>query len=175
MDRDNSADNTKKIIASVVVLVAVVLATVSVNALSKKDARTATIDTGSKTTTPSTDTTTNTTTPSTPDTTSAPAADTQAYTDGTYAATGSYTSPGGTEAIKISITIQADTVTATSAQGLANDRDAEVYQQSFIEGYKSLVIGKKLDSISLSRVSGSSLTSRGFNNALNQIKDQAQS
>lgn len=96
------------------------------------------------------------------------------YKDGTYKATGSYDSPGGTESITISVTLKDDVVTATSATSGANDDNAQEYQSAFIEGYKSLVIGKKINTISLSRVSGSSLTSQGFNNALTKIEAEAQ-
>ena len=47
-------------------------------------------------------------------------------------------------------------------------------EQQFIDGYKSLVVGKDISSISLNRVSGSSLTSQGFNSAIQKIKSQAQ-
>jgi hypothetical protein len=69
--------------------------------------------------------------------------------------------------------LQNGVITGTSATGGANDPEASQYQSQFISGYKSLVVGKSIDSVSLSRVSGSSLTSQGFNNALQQIKNQA--
>jgi len=43
----------------------------------------------------------------------------------------------------------------------------------FISGYKPYVIGKNIDTISLDRVSGSSLTPAAFNEALGQIKTEA--
>jgi hypothetical protein len=64
-------------------------------------------------------------------------------------------------------------VTDTSAISGANDSDARDFQSQFIGGYKKLVVGKKIDSIRLSHVSGSSLTSQGFNDAIGQIKSQA--
>lgn len=94
--------------------------------------------------------------------------------DGTYKATGSYTSPGGNEEITVSVTIKDGVVTDTSATSGANDPTAKQYQGEFIAGYKDQVVGKKVNTIKLSRVAGSSLTSQGFNSALQQIQQQAQ-
>ena len=103
------------------------------------------------------------------------ASDSGSYKDGAYTATGSYDSPGGTEKITISVTLKDGTVTDTSAKGGAVDAEGEEYQSQFIAAYKDQVIGKNINNISLSRVSGSSLTSQGFNNALSQIKQEAAS
>jgi uncharacterized protein with FMN-binding domain len=97
------------------------------------------------------------------------------YKDGTYTATGKYNSPGGTETITVHVTLASDAVTETSAESGANDPTAQEFQDDFISGYKALVVGKNISSISLSHVSGSSLTSQGFNSALAQIKSQAKS
>lgn len=102
-----------------------------------------------------------------------PGGETQTYENGTYSATGSYDTPGGEESITVSVTIVDDVITATNAQASGNDHDSEEYQSMFIANYKSLIIGKSIDSVSLSRVSGSSLTSNGFNDALDAIKQQA--
>lgn len=95
------------------------------------------------------------------------------YKDGTYQATGSYSSPAGTESIGISVTVQDDVVTATSATSQAQDNDSKAYQQDFISAYSSYVVGKKLSDIHLGVVAGSSLTPNGFNQALETIKQQA--
>jgi uncharacterized protein with FMN-binding domain len=97
------------------------------------------------------------------------------YKNGTYNATGTYDSPGGQESIKLSLTLDNNVVTATSATAEANDPTATSYQDLFIGAYKTKVIGKKISSINLSNVSGSSLTSQGFDNALQQIEKQAKS
>jgi uncharacterized protein with FMN-binding domain len=103
--------------------------------------------------------------------------DTQAtkgtFKDGNYTATGNYVSPGGHESITVKVTLKDGVVTDTSAISGANDSDARDFQSQFIGGYKKLVVGKKIDSIRLSHVSGSSLTSQGFNDAIGQIKSQA--
>lgn len=96
-----------------------------------------------------------------------------AYKDGQYTATGSYVSPGGSERITIQVTLKDGVVAGTAATSGASDPEGQEYQNQFIQGYKKLVVGKPIDSISLSRVSGSSLTSQGFNDALKQIEQQA--
>jgi len=95
------------------------------------------------------------------------------YKDGSYTATGSYDSPGGTESITVSVTLQSDVITASSAQPGARDDEAKEFQDEFIANYKPLVVGKDITSVRLSNVAGSSLTSQGFNAALSRIKSQA--
>lgn len=95
------------------------------------------------------------------------------FKDGSYTATGSYESPGGNESITVHVTLQNGVITASSADSGAQDPEASEYQSMFISGYKSHVVGKKIASVNLSRVSGSSLTSQGFNEAIKQIENQA--
>ncbi len=95
------------------------------------------------------------------------------YKSGTYTATGSYISPGGTEQIEVSITLDGDIIKDTSVNPRPASTTSPIYQGEFARGYKVMVIGKDIDDVKLSRVSGSSLTSRGFHDALNQIKNQA--
>lgn len=100
--------------------------------------------------------------------------DTSSYKDGTYKATGSYLSPGGRESIELTVTIKDGVITGTSVKNNATDREAKDHQELFSGHYKELIVGKKISDVeSLSRVAGSSLTSNGFNNALDQIKDDA--
>lgn len=99
---------------------------------------------------------------------------TNKYKNGVYTATGKYDSPAGLESIGVSITIDNGVITSSSVTANATNNRSYRYQQAFIDGYKKLVVGKNIDTISLDRVSGSSLTPAGFNNALDQIKQQAQ-
>jgi uncharacterized protein with FMN-binding domain len=101
------------------------------------------------------------------------ATDTAEYEDGTYNATGSYLSPGGTESIELTVVIKDDVITDTTLVELAKDRDAKEHQELFAQHYKDLVVGKKINGLSLSRVAGSSLTSNGFNDALDEIRNEA--
>jgi uncharacterized protein with FMN-binding domain len=105
-------------------------------------------------------------------TASATASASDAYKDGTYSATGTYASPGGQEEIGVQLTIKNNTVTDSTLTEYA-DGESRQYQDMFASGYKSLVIGKKLDDVNLTVVSGSSLTSSGFNQAVSSIKSEA--
>jgi len=96
------------------------------------------------------------------------------YKDGTYSATGSYNSPGGVQEVDVSLTLKDGVVTSSTVKSGATDREAAEYQGEFIAGYKSFVTGKSISDLSLSKVSGSSLTPLGFNHAVEQIKDEAQ-
>jgi uncharacterized protein with FMN-binding domain len=98
---------------------------------------------------------------------------TSTYKDGTYTTTGSYNSPAGTESIGVSVTLANNIVTAATVTSQAKDPTAKTYQSYFVSGYKSYVIGKSITSIKLSSVSGSSLTSQGFNAALKRIEKLA--
>ena len=96
-----------------------------------------------------------------------------AYKDGTYTANGSYDSPGGLETVHLSVTLVSGLVSDSNATTTGNNPTGRLYQGKFLGGYKGLVVGRNVDSIKLSRVSGSSLTSGGFNDALAKIKTQA--
>ncbi|MET3805820.1 cytoskeletal protein RodZ [Nakamurella sp. UYEF19] len=103
-----------------------------------------------------------------------PAAAASTYKNGKYTETGDYDSPSGTESVTVTVTLAADVVTATTATGSADSGPSAQYQEQFLAGYSTEVVGKEIDSVSLSRVSGSSLTSNGFNAALEKIKSDAQ-
>jgi uncharacterized protein with FMN-binding domain len=103
----------------------------------------------------------------------APSTDTSTYADGTYSATGSYSSPGGRESIDLTVTIKDGIITSTEVTTNPAGRDSRAYQEAFASGYKELVVGKDVKEVSLSRVAGSSLTSNGFDDALDQIKADA--
>jgi uncharacterized protein with FMN-binding domain len=95
------------------------------------------------------------------------------YADGTYEAEGSYQSPAGQEEIGVSITLEGDIVTAVTVTPTATSGNSAQYQNAFAGGIADVVVGQDIDSLSVSKVSGSSLTSGGFNEALEQIKSDA--
>jgi len=107
------------------------------------------------------------------DTSSTESTDTSEYENGTYSAVGSYFSPGGRESIELTVVITDGVITDTTIENQATDPEAKEHQELFSSNYKALVVGKEVGSVSLSRVAGSSLTSNGFNDALDQIKDDA--
>ncbi len=97
------------------------------------------------------------------------------YKDGEYEAEGMYTSPGGAESIDVTLTLKDGVVEEAEVISNATRPISKQMQASFIGGYKELVVGKKLDEINLTKVSASSLTPKGFNDAVEKIKAQAQS
>lgn len=95
------------------------------------------------------------------------------YKDGTYEATGQYSTPESVETIDVTLTVAGDTVTAVEVTGDPQAAESKRYQGEFIGGIQSEVVGKKLDELSVSKVAGSSLTSGGFNKAVDTIKTEA--
>ncbi len=98
---------------------------------------------------------------------------TTAYKNGTYTATGTYNTPGGPEEVTVSITLVDGIVTATSSTAVAKAPVSAKFQEEFINSYQNLVVGKNINEVQLDKVAGSSLTPKGFNEAVNQIKTQA--
>jgi uncharacterized protein with FMN-binding domain len=98
-----------------------------------------------------------------------------AYADGTYEASGDYQAPSGTESVDVTITLEGGVITDVAVVGNATDSEAKVHQGEFIGGIAGVVVGKPIDEIQVSKVSGSSLTSGGFNKAIEEIKAEAAS
>jgi uncharacterized protein with FMN-binding domain len=96
-----------------------------------------------------------------------------AYKNGTYTAVGRYDSPAGVESISITLTIKDDVITAASGINQAGDGRSSQYQDMFLSGFVSSVVGKTVDSVRLTKISRSSLTPAGFNDALSKIKVEA--
>jgi len=118
--------------------------------------------------------------PTTTDTGSSESTDTgstgsASYADGTYTADGSYATPESVESITVTVTLQDDVITAVDVSGDPQKRESEQYQGQFIGGIADVVVGQDIDDIQVSRVAGSSLTSSGFNEAIETIKSEAAS
>jgi len=97
------------------------------------------------------------------------------YKDGTYSAEGDYITHVGQKHIKVTITLKNDIITSADVINEADDRMSQHFQDSFISGYKPLVIGKDITKVHLGKVAMSSLTPNGFNAALQTIEQQAKS
>jgi len=97
------------------------------------------------------------------------------YKDGTYSAEGKYTVHSGEEQIRVKITIKNGVITDVVVVQEAKLPMSKTMQADFVANFKPMVIGKNIDTLVLGKVSGSSLTPLGFNNAVNQIKEQAKS
>lgn len=105
---------------------------------------------------------------------SAPVTNAQ-YKNGKYEAVGNYISPGGDEKIDVTITIADNVVTdAAVVSNSPSGPTARQMQTAFTNGFKEQVIGKNINEINVTKVSSSSLTPKGFMNALEKIKTQAQ-
>ncbi|MGN8551062.1 UNVERIFIED_CONTAM: FMN-binding protein [Microbacterium sp. SLM126] len=98
---------------------------------------------------------------------------TASYADGTYSADGSYATPESVETISVTVTLEDDVITSVEVSGDPSRPESEQYQGQFIGGISDAVVGQDIDEISVSRVAGSSLTSGGFNEAIETIKSEA--
>lgn len=95
------------------------------------------------------------------------------YKDGTYTADGSYQAPSGTESITVELTLTDDKITDITVTPHATDPTAKQHQGEFVGGIADQVVGKDIDTLNVTKVSGSSLTSGGFKIAIEAIKEQA--
>lgn len=95
------------------------------------------------------------------------------YKDGTYSADGNYRSPNGTETVGVQLTLSNGTVSAVEITQHPSNPNTRRFQGEFAGGIAEQVVGKSLDEIKVSKVAGSSLTSGGFNQAVEEIKAQA--
>lgn len=115
------------------------------------------------------------TTDSTTTDTSAETSESGTYTAGTYDAEGSYSTPGGQQSVAVEVTIEADgTITDVEVTPQAESGNSAEFQEEFADGIADQVVGKKIDDLDVSKVSGSSLTSGGFNAAIEEILAEAQ-
>jgi hypothetical protein len=119
-----SGNSSQKVITAIVVLFVIALLVFGIDATKKQPiAQTA----APASTTPSNVTSTGT------------------YKDGTYMAVGKYNSPGGTQMLNVSLTLAGNIISDTTAKGSATSGVATIYQSDFVNSYKSMVVGKKLD------------------------------
>lgn len=170
----NQAQNSAtKVIISIIVFLAVIIGVVVLAMSSRKEATVETPTDADKTPTP-------TDMPANPNATTSPTPNTpvtsgNTYKDGTYTANGTYRSPAGSETVGLSITLKDDIVTSVVVTPNATNVNSIKYQGQFTAGIAAQVIGKDIDSLAVAKVSGSSLTAGGFNDALVKIKAEARS
>ncbi|MCW2771559.1 MAG: hypothetical protein JWR27_2992 [Aeromicrobium sp.] len=96
------------------------------------------------------------------------------YKDGDYEAEGSYSNPGGESTVKVDLTIADNKITDVSVTPEATNGTSKQFQTKFAGGVADEVVGKSIDDLDVGAVAGSSLTSKGFNQAIEQIKGEAQ-
>jgi uncharacterized protein with FMN-binding domain len=95
------------------------------------------------------------------------------YADGTYTETGNYQSPNGTEQVDVTLTLENNAIVDVSVVGFGESPNSKQFQGEFINGIAAEVVGKNIDELSVDKVAGSSLTSGGFNKAVEAIKADA--
>jgi hypothetical protein len=89
----------------------------------------------------------------------------------TYTGSGSYLTPARTShKIDVTLTLENGIVTAADVVYDGGTGYSNPNQERFDGAFEAQVVGKPLNSISLSRVGGASLTSEAFNQAVASIK-----
>lgn len=94
----------------------------------------------------------------------------QKYTDGEYEAEGFY----GSKSIIVKVQLDDDRIkdVAVTPKTLTIPRSLGL-QKKFAAAVPDVVTGKPIDEIHLDKLAGSSMTTKGFNDALEKIKSQA--
>ncbi|MEV7637623.1 FMN-binding protein [Pseudarthrobacter enclensis] len=95
------------------------------------------------------------------------------YKDGTYSADGNYVSPNGNETVGVQLTLASGTVTDVRITEHPSNPNTRKFQGEFAGGIAAQVVGRNIDELKVSKVAGSSLTSGGFNQAVEKIKSEA--
>ncbi len=98
---------------------------------------------------------------------------TTTYKDGVYTANGTYMSPGGPDSLDVTLTIKDGIVTASALKLYAGDDTSAKIMSMFEQNYTQYVVGQKLSTLNVGKVSKSSLTPIGFNDAVSKIRTQA--
>jgi uncharacterized protein with FMN-binding domain len=97
-----------------------------------------------------------------------------AFADGSYSASESYFVPPGEESIKVSLTLSGGIVTDVQIANSESDPTSAVFQEDFAASYKSQVVGKAISGLNVHTIAGASDTAQAFNDALSQIRSEAQ-
>lgn len=92
---------------------------------------------------------------------------------GTYTAASDYGTPHGVNSITVRVTLQNGTITSVTTTHSLNDRESRQYVNQFDNSIQSAVVGQPISSASVNRLGGASLTSAAFDNAIQQIAQQA--
>lgn len=94
-----------------------------------------------------------------------------AYADGVYTATGKYGSLPSS--ITVTVTLINGVITAVKVTPHATDPTSLDFQRRFAAAIPAVVIGKRIDEVKVGRLAGSSGTPKGFNAAIQRIREQA--
>jgi uncharacterized protein with FMN-binding domain len=91
------------------------------------------------------------------------------YTNGTYTTEGHYDS----KSIIVAITLNNDMINDVTVTPNTTVKISLSLQKKFAAAVPDVITGKPIDTIHLDKLAGSSLTTKGFNDALTKIKAQA--
>jgi hypothetical protein len=95
------------------------------------------------------------------------------YTNGEYTAEGMY---GGKKSIIVKLELNNDVIRDVEVTpNTPNIRMSFNLQKKFAAAVPDVVVGKPIDEVHLDKLAGSSLTTKGFNDALEKIKSEATS
>ncbi len=95
------------------------------------------------------------------------------YKDGTYTVLTKYNSPAGPEEMGLTVVLKNNIITDTTFEVRAAAKRSIQYQEAFAANYKTMVVGKDINTVHLDKVAGASLTPIGFNDAIAKIEAQA--
>jgi uncharacterized protein with FMN-binding domain len=97
------------------------------------------------------------------------------YKDGTYEVLVKYRVPeGDTNELKATFTFASDSITTSDFESISSrSRDSKRYTANFATGYEVVFEGKKIDTSFPSRISGASLTTAAYLDALDQAMNKA--
>jgi uncharacterized protein with FMN-binding domain len=93
--------------------------------------------------------------------------------DGEYVADSQYMTPAGQESVGIKMTLTSGKITNLIVEKRAKDKTSDKFQTRFISGIQSIALNQSIETLSVGVVSGASLTSGAFNQALAKVKAQA--
>jgi uncharacterized protein with FMN-binding domain len=91
------------------------------------------------------------------------------YADGEYEVEGQY----GKKSILVKLNLNDDKIKEVEVTPNTDIARSLKLQKDFAIAIAGEVVGKPIDEIHLDRLAGSSLTTKGFNDALDKIKSQA--
>lgn len=92
------------------------------------------------------------------------------YVDGVHTATGNYGSRDSS--ISVTITLVDDIIKGVQITPHSTDPVSLDLQQHFTDVIPSVVVGKHIDEVKVDQLAESSLATDGFNEAIDQIKEQ---
>lgn len=84
-----------------------------------------------------------------------------------------YTSPGGSVSLQVQLEVEGEIVTSVEVSSSSAGSISSGYIEGFNNDIKELVVGKSINELNLpNRIGSSSLTIDGFNDALDNVKNQ---